>query len=42
MIGNNYAFEMVAVKDRENAKHVHIAFVDEGLAIVRDLSHNVA
>ena len=42
VIGNDHAVEVVAVKDRENANHVHIAFVDKSFAIVRHLAHDIA
>src|SRR5271165_869133 len=42
VIGNDDAVEVIAVKNVENANHVHIAFVDESFAIVRHLPHDVA
>src|SRR5208337_2936432 len=42
VVGNDHAVEVVAVKNREYANHVHIAFVDESLTIVRHFSHDIA
>src|ERR1700730_5747938 len=42
VVRNEHAVEAVAVQDRENANHVHIAFVDEGFAIVRHLPRDIA
>ena len=42
MVGNEYTVEVIAVQNCKNANHVHIALVDEGLAIVRHLPHDIA
>ena len=42
VVGNEHAVEAVAVQDRENADHVHVALVDECFAVVRHLPHDVA
>ena len=42
MVGNDHAVEVVAVKNREDADHVHIAFVDESFAVVRHFPHDIA
>src|SRR5208337_1059138 len=42
VVGNDHAVEVVAVKNREDADHIHITLVDEGFAIVRHFPHDVA
>ena len=42
MIRNQYAIESIAMKDGEDANHVHFPFVDERLPIVRHFADNIA
>jgi len=42
VVGNDHAVEIVTVKNREDADHVHIAFVDKSFAIVRHFPHDIA
>src|SRR5437868_15382824 len=41
MIRNDHTVEVVALENGQNADHVHIAFVDEGLSIVGDLPGHI-
>src|ERR1700686_1275388 len=42
MVGNNDSFEVVALQNGEDPDHIHLAFVDERLAVVRHLADYVA
>src|SRR5437870_13693636 len=41
VIRNDHTVEVVALENGQNADHVHIAFVDEGLSIVGHLPRNI-
>jgi hypothetical protein len=42
VVGDDNAIEAVAMEDREDAEYVHIAIVDEGLAVVGDFAADVS
>src|SRR6185437_14632158 len=42
VIRDNYAVKVVALQDGQDSNHVHVAFVNEGLPVMRGLSHDVS
>ena len=42
VVGNDHAIKIIVRQDGEDAEHIHVAFVDKCLAVIRNLAHHVA